>query len=100
MNRVVSNAKNHSPGLKVVDGEIISISNGGKAIVKIMSGSTDPRQAKEALAFIEQKEVFILAVLSTKDTATWDADYEKFRTIVSDHKYFNCDSPDLAAGCR
>ena len=98
--KIVTRAKNHSPDLKITDDTSLPLKAGGKAIIKVMTGSKDPRQAKEALAFIEQKDVFIMVVLTTKDIGNWDADYEKFIMVISGHKYFNCDTPDLAINCR
>lgn len=99
MERIVIKAKIHNPNLKIIDANPVPIKSGGKAKVKVMTGLRDPRQVKEALAFIEQKEVFLLIVLTSKDTTTWEKDYEEFKTVVSGHKYFNCESSDLAVNC-
>jgi hypothetical protein len=97
---IVSNARNNSPNLKVATVQPLKIREGGSAPVRILTGSRDPRQAKEALAFIKHTEVVVLVVLTTKDTKSWDSDYKAFEEIVGGHRFFNCDTPDLAVPCR
>lgn len=96
----IDNAKKQSPNLQVAYSNPIKISVGGEAPVLIFTGSKDPRQAQEALAFIEHSEAVILVVLTTKDVKNWDQDYKAFEQIVAGHKFFNCSSPNLAVPCR
>jgi len=98
--QTIDSAKRHSPNLKAEVAKPITISTGGEASIRIFSGSQDARQAREALAFIEHKETVVLVVLTTKDISTWEGDYKAFEAIVKGHKYFNCDSPELAVKCR
>jgi hypothetical protein len=98
--QTIDNAKRHSPNLKVEAAKPIPISTGGEASIRILSGSRDVRQAREAMAFIEHKETVVLVVLTTKNISTWESDYKAFEAIVKGHKYFNCDSPELAVKCR
>jgi len=39
-------------------------------------------------------------VLTVKSVKTWEQDYAAFQEIVANHKFFNCDSPGLAASCQ
>jgi hypothetical protein len=98
--RELQKSREDSPTLKVAIGSSLKIKEGGEARVRILTGANDPRQAKEALAFIEHNETIVLVVLTTGDTKTWDQDYRAFQEIVSGHKFFNCNSPDLAASCH
>jgi hypothetical protein len=89
-----------SPSLKVTIGTPLKIQAGGQAAVRILTGLRDPHQVKEALAFIEHNETIVLLVLTTGDTKTWEQDYALFTEIVSGHKFFTCNSPDLAVNCK
>jgi hypothetical protein len=73
---------------------------GTQVPVRVLSGENDPRQAKEALVFIDTDNVVVLAVLTTKNTASWDADYMAFGQIIAGFKFFDCNSPNLAVKCR
>jgi hypothetical protein len=96
---VLQNAKRGNPNLKVEPAPSIATADGGKAKVRILSGASDPRQAREALAFVDHHQVVVLIVLTTKDPSTWKRDYAAFERIVSGHKYFDCNSPHLAVEC-
>jgi hypothetical protein len=100
IDRVVFRAKQHSPNLNVDPAPKIPTRAGGEAIVRILTGSQDPRQLREALAFITHDQVTILVTLTSKDIGTWDKDYKAFRYVVSGHKFFDCRSLDLAIRCR
>jgi hypothetical protein len=89
-----------SPMLQVANAKPIAIKGGGTATVRILTGWRSPLQVKEALAFIEHDEAIVLVVLTTKNVKSWEQDYSAFREIVAGHKFFNCNSPDLAAGCH
>jgi hypothetical protein len=96
----LTNAKHNSPKLKVAILDPLKTGEGGEAQVRVLTGESDPRQAKEALAFIEHNEAIILVVLTTKDATNWDTDYKVLREIVSGHKFFNCSSPGLSKPCQ
>ncbi len=96
----IQESRNNSPGLRVATERSIKIKGGGEAHVRIFTGARDPRQAKEALAFIEHNDVIVLVVLTTMDTKTWDQDYAAFQEVVSGHRFFPCDSVGLAVPCR
>jgi len=98
--KIIDESREDSPLLQVAPASPISISGGGSATVRILTGWRDPRQAKEALAFIEHKESIVLVVLTTKNARTWAEDYVAFQEIVSGHKFFDCESPNLAPTCR
>ena len=98
--KTINEAKAVSPNLKVESETPLKIKSGGEAHVRILTGSIDPRQAKEALAFIEHKETIVLVVLTTNNTQNWGNDYKAFTEILNGHKFFNCDSNDLAVRCR
>ncbi len=98
--KTIKESRDDSPMLQVTNAKSIAIRAGGTATVRILTGWRDPRQVKEALAFIEHDEAVVLVVLTTKDVKNWEQDYSAFREIVAGHKFFNCNSPDLAAGCH
>ncbi len=98
--KTIKESRDDSPMLQVANAPSISIKDGGKATVLVLTGWTDPRQAQEALAFIEHNEAIVLVVLTTKNVKTWEQDYAAFQEIVSQHKFFTCNSPGLATGCH
>lgn len=97
-------AKAGAPGAEEETAEAIAMKDGSKASVRTLKGSRDPRNPElkdsEALAFIGHDETIILVVLSSRDPKTWDQDYAAFREIVAGHKFFTCDSPNLAVPCK
>lgn len=96
----IDNAKEHSPNLQVAKANPIKLAKGGEAEVLIFTGSKDPRQAKEALAFVKHDETIVLVVLTTRNLINWGQDYKAFEQIVAGHQFFNCSSPNLAVPCR
>ena len=96
----IQQSREDSPSLRVTVGIPLKIAAGGQAAVRILTGLRDPRQVKEALAFIEHNETIVLVVLTTRDAKTWEQDFDVFREIVSGHKFFTCNSLDLAVQCR
>jgi hypothetical protein len=93
-------ARRDSPDLQVRSAPSIPMTAGGRAEIRVLSGTSDPRRVREALAFIRHDETIVLVVLTTKDVGSWDTDYEAFAAIVRGHRFFNCDSPGLAVPCR
>jgi len=97
-------ARADDPGVEVATADPIPTKDGDKALVRTLKGSHDPRNPEvrdnEALAFIGHDETIILVVLTARDSKTWDRDYAAFREIVGGHKFFTCDSPNLAVPCR
>jgi len=93
-----------SPTVEITAAEPVRTKDRAKAAVRILKGAKDPRNPEfkdnEALAFIEHDETMILVVLTTRDPKTWDQDYAAFQQIVAGHKFFTCDSPNLAVPCR
>ncbi|HMD38807.1 MAG TPA: hypothetical protein VKH15_05970 [Candidatus Acidoferrum sp.] len=100
ISKTIEESRSDSPMLQVAKADSIPLKGGGTATVRILSGWRDPRQAKEALAFIEHQETIVLVVLTVKSVKTWEQDYAAFQEIVANHKFFNCDSPGLAASCQ
>jgi hypothetical protein len=100
MERTIALAQRDSPDLRVVAMPPLKDGAGHDVPVRVLTGARDPRQAKEALAFIPHDDTTVLVVLTTKDPASWDADYAAFSEIVDGHHYFTCNSPDLAVPCR
>jgi hypothetical protein len=98
--RTIEDSKEDSPALQVATQSPIRLETGEEAPVRIFTGARDPRQAKEALAFIEHKDALILVVLTTQNTRNWVEDYAAFQQVVSGHRYFACDNPRLAVPCR
>jgi len=82
IDRVLARARTESPELVVSRAEPLSTKS-GRAEVRILTGATDPRQAKEALAFVERPEVLLLVVLSTRDPSRWDRDYRAFGDLLA-----------------
>lgn len=98
--RVLLTAQNYSPSLAIeIAPSIVTMAN-TSAQLRILTGSKDPRQAKEALAFIDHGDTIVLVVLTTKNTTNWQDDYKAFETIVAGHRYFDCNSQNLAVPCR
>jgi len=102
IDRVMSNAKDHSPYLRIEISPSIQIPAmpNASAQVRTLTGSKDPRQAMEALVFIDHGETIVLVVLTTKNTADWQKDYKALETVVAGHRYFDCNTPNLAVPCR
>lgn len=102
--KTLREARADDPGVEVATADPIPTKDGGKACVRTLQGSHDPRSPgvkdNQALAFIGHDETIILVVLASRDTKTWDQDYAAFREIVAGHKFFSCDSPNLAVPCR
>jgi len=98
--QTLEEARSDSPTLRATTESPSKTAEGGEASVRMLTGARDPRQAKEALAFIEHGEAIVLVVLTTKDTKTWQHDYDAFREIVSGHRFFTCNTPGLATPCR
>ena len=99
---MLGNAKAHNPLLRIepIDAIPLTWNPGVSAPVRILTGANDPRQAKEALVFIDHGTMVVLVVLTTKNTANWREDYRALETVVAGHKYFDCNSPHLAVPCR
>ena len=100
VDKTISNAKYDSPNIKIETLPSIPIKAGGRAAVRMITGYRDPRQAKEALAFIEHTDTVLLVVLTTKNATNWQYDYNALESVISGHKYFDCNSPNLAVPCR
>jgi hypothetical protein len=100
VDQTIATARHESPLLQVAIMPPLTDKDGREAVVRVLSGSSDARQAREALAFIPHDESIVLVVLTTKDVSSWNADYAAFSDIVRGHRYFNCNSPDLAVPCR
>jgi len=101
----IRDSKEVSPALQVSVERPLKTKDGGQALIRILTGTKDPRQEnsglrdKEALAFIEHDETVIVVVLTARDMKNWDQDYAAFQEIVSGHKFFNCSTPGLAVPC-
>jgi hypothetical protein len=102
--KTLREARAEDPGVEVATADPIPTKDGDKALVRTLKGSHDPRNPElrdnEALAFIGHDQTIILVVLTARDSKTWDRDYAAFREIVAGHKFFTCDSPNLAVPCR
>lgn len=98
--KTIDESREDSPSLNVKTEPPILLKAGGEAQIRILTGARDPRQAKEALAFIEHDEAIILVVLTSRNTATWDQDYRAFEQVVAGHRFFTCNTPDLAMPCK
>jgi hypothetical protein len=102
--KILREARAEDPGMEVASADPIPTKDGDKALVRTLKGSHDPRNPdvkdNEALAFIGHDETIILVVLTARDNKTWEQDYAAFREIVTGHKFFTCDSPNLAVPCR
>ena len=97
--------KAESPRAEVASAAPVKIKDGGQGTIRILRGATDPRDPKqgkdqEALAFIGHDETIILVVLTARDRGTWEQDFAAFQQVVAGHKFFTCNSPDLAVPCR
>jgi len=102
--KTLREVKADSPAVEVSSEPPIRTRDGDKAAIRILKGSKDPRDPQlkdnEALAFIGHDEATILVVLTARDPKTWNEDYAAFQQIVAGHKFFTCNSPDLAVPCR
>ena len=96
---VVDRFRPGNPNLLVTPASPISTTASSTARVILLDGASDPRQAREAIAFLEEEETTVLVVLSTKDTASWAKDMRAFEIVVSGFEYFDCSSPSLAVPC-
>jgi len=93
-----------SPSVEIATAPPVKTKDGAQAPVRILKGARDPRNPElaadnEALAFIVHDETIILVVLTARDSKTWERDYSAFQQIVAGHRFFTCDSPDLAVPC-
>lgn len=92
------------PTVEVATDAPVSTKDGGKALIRLLKGTKDPRNPEagkdnEALAFIGHDETIILVVLTARNTRTWDRDYRAFEQVVAGHGFFNCSSPGLRVPC-
>jgi len=101
--KTLREVKADSPSVEIAAAESVRTTDGTKAAVRILKGAKDPRNPdvkdNEALAFIGHDETMILVVLTARDAKTWEQDYAAFQQIVAGHKFFNCNSPNLAVPC-
>lgn len=102
MNRVLEDAKAHNPLLRIESIEAIPLTEirDASASVRILAGANDPRQAKEALVFIDHGMMVVIVVLTTKNSAHWQEDYRALETVVAGHQYFDCNTTHLSVPCR
>ena len=100
IDRVVSNARRRNAGLRVETPPALKTKSGAAVPVRVMTGFSDPTQAKEAVAFIEGADVVILAVLTTNDASVWEKDYAALSAMIAGFEYFDCKSPGLRAKCQ
>jgi len=102
--KTIREVKDENPAVEVSAEPSVRTRDGDKAAIRILRGSKDPRDPQlkdnEALAFIGHDEATILVVLTARDSKTWNEDYAAFQQIVAGHKFFTCNSPDLAVPCR
>jgi hypothetical protein len=103
--KTIREVRADSPSVEVTNAEPVKTKDGVQAAVRILKGSRDPRSPQpardtEALAFIGHDETIILVILTVRDTRTWEQDYGAFQEVVAGHRYFTCNSPDLAVPCR
>ena len=77
----IERARRDSPDLQVSSAPGIPIRAGGQAEIRVLSGTSDPRRVREALAFIRHDETVVLVVLTTRDVGPWDTDYAAFSAI-------------------
>lgn len=100
---MIGQVKADAPSVQVTTGDPVKTQAGGEAQIRILKGARDPRRPSgtdtEALAFIGHKETIILVVLTARDSRTWERDYAAFRQIVAGHRFFNCESKNLAVPC-
>lgn len=101
----VEDVKKDSPRAEAAPGPAIATKDGGKAVIRLIKGSRDPRNPElgsdnEALAVIGHDETIILVVLSVRNPSTWDRDYAAFQQVVAGHRFFNCATPGLRVPCK
>ncbi|MGO9086308.1 MAG: hypothetical protein ACLQBK_13865 [Candidatus Sulfotelmatobacter sp.] len=97
--------KADSPAVEIATAEPVKTKDGGMATIRILKGAMDPRDPKrgkdrEAVAFLGHDETIIMVVLTARDVSAWEQDYAAFQQVVAGHKYFTCNSPDLAVPCQ
>lgn len=101
--KTLREVKAGNPVVEVSAEAPIRTRDGDKASIRILKGAKDPRDPQlkdnEALAFIAHDEATILVVLTARDPKTWNEDYAAFQQIVAGHKFFTCNSPNLAVPC-
>lgn len=101
--KTLREVKEESPSVLISSGDPIRTKDGAQAKVRILKGSSDPRNPalkdNEALAFIGHEETTVLVVLTARDPSTWDQDFNAFQKVIAGHKFFNCNTPDLAVPC-
>ena len=103
--KTLRDVKADSPTVEIAASEPIKTKDGKQASVRLLKGARDPRDPEhakdsEALAFIAHDETILLVVLTARDTNTWEQDYAAFQQVVAGHKFFTCNSPDLAVPCK
>ena len=96
---IVDRFRPGNPNLVVTPISPISTTAQSTARVILLDGASDPRQAREAIAFLEEEETTVLVVLSTRDTASWAKDMLAFETVVRGFEFFTCSDPTLAVPC-
>jgi hypothetical protein len=99
LERVVSNARTRNAALRVEAPPSLKTKGGTTVPVRVMTGFSDPRQVKEAVAFIETADVVILAVLTTSDASGWEKDYAALSAMIGGFQYFDCKSAEERLRC-
>jgi len=100
----IREAIDENPTVQVATDAPVSTKDGGKALIRLLKGTRDPRNPNtgkdnEAVAFIGHDETIILVVLTARNTRTWERDYSAFEQVVAGHRFFNCNSPGLRVPC-
>ncbi|MBI5612775.1 MAG: hypothetical protein HY942_06900 [Gammaproteobacteria bacterium] len=89
-----------SPDMRVASAPSLKLKAGGEAQVRILTHPLESGQSRDTLAFIAHDETIVLAVLTAKDTDTWERNYQAFKEIVQGHRYYNCGRPGLSKPCK
>lgn len=102
--KTLREVRTDSPTVGISTAEPANTKDGTPASIRILKGSRDPRSPDlkddEALAFIPHEETTILVVLTSRNPRTWEQDYAAFRQIIAGHKFFTCNSLNLAVPCK
>jgi len=87
---IVDSFRQNSPNLQVTEAESIPARSSSPAPVLIFTGASDPRQAREAIAFLNERDRTFIIVLTVTETEGWNAAYRAFRAVVRSYQYFDC----------
>jgi hypothetical protein len=89
VDREIARARQRSPGLQVESHKDIQTKDGHAAVIRAVAG--DVHGNREALAFVEEKEAFVILVLSARTKESFEASLPAFTALVRSYSTVGAD---------